>query len=433
MNDDLSHPTSADHAEAARHPGMERLARRLIERHDALVAFIRGTDGVTIDDQIEVTSVPAPPFGEGARAEWMARRLRRYGALHVEIDGVGNVVARLPGGERHRAPFVVSAHLDTVFPSGTDVRHREEEGRIYAPGISDDGRGLAALLTLTRALVRIPDALTHPVVVAATVGEEGLGDLRGVRALFEGGAAREAAAFISLDGAGLTRVVNGGVGSRRWRYTVSGPGGHSWVEWGRPNPIVILAHALAALPAAEALVPGTTWSAGRIGGGTSVNAIPESAWVEVEARAMLAEALEALEAQIRSAFESAVSEANRAGRQTTPDDASPLHARLSVEAIGDRPAGATPARDPLVTAAVAATRALDLPVELATSSTDANLPMSLAIPAITLGAGGEAHGAHTLGEWYRNTLGPEGILRALLTLLVWDHTRATSGSREAAD
>lgn len=436
MTSDLARTPRHGTSEAPDDPGLQRVAGDILAASRRIVRTIRRTDDQTVADQIEVTSIPAPPFGEEVRAAWMADRLARYGALDVGLDEIGNVVGRLPGGDPTRSPIVVAAHLDTVFPAGTDVTPRREGDRIVAPGISDDGRGLAALLTLVRVLAG--QDFAAPVIVAATVGEEGVGDLRGVRALFgPDGAAERAAAFISLDGAGVTRVISAGVGSRRRRVRVRGPGGHSWVDWGRPNPIEILGRALARMPRADEIPAGTTWSAGRIAGGTSVNAIPEEAWIEVEVRGERAVDLDALDAQLCATFEEALREANLVHYRAGPGGRDPaVRATLSLEMIGDRPAGATPAGDLIVGASVAATRALDLPVELAASSTDANVPMSLGVPAITLGAGGEARGAHTVSEWYRNDFGPEGIIRAVLTLLVWDRVaqrHAVDATDVAAD
>jgi acetylornithine deacetylase/succinyl-diaminopimelate desuccinylase-like protein len=433
--DDLSRPTRHRTSEAPETPDLDRLGARLLARHAGLLRIVHDSDDRTLRDQMDVTAIPAPPFGEADRAAWMAERMSAYGADDVGIDACGNVVGHLRGTDPGAGPIVVSAHLDTVFPADTDVRPREQGDRILAPGISDDGRGLAALLTVTRLLAASNAAIGAPIILAATVGEEGLGDLRGVRALFEG-VAQGASAFLSLDGAGVTRIVAGGLGSLRRRYRIRGPGGHSWVDWGRPNPIEIVGRALARLPRSDEMPAATTWSAGRIGGGTSINAIPETAWVEVEVRAERSGDLARADTRVRSAFEEAVQEAERTARRTGARGEGATRASLVVETIGDRPAGATPSDALLVGAAVAATRALGLPVELATSSTDANVPMALGIPALTLGAGGEAQGAHTLGEWYRNTLGPEGIVRALLTVLIWDAAssgrgRATLG--EAAD
>jgi len=435
MDSDLSRPPAHHALEAPLTPRLDRICGLALARHVDLIRRIHESDAETVRDQMEVTSVPAPPFGEERRAEWMRDRLADYGVAGVCIDPTGNVVGRIEGSDPSAEALVVSAHLDTVFPAGTEVTPRQEGDRILAPGISDDGRGLAALLTLARVLAPGPPRMRAPLIVAATVGEEGIGDLRGVRGLFEHGAGAGAAGFISLDGAGITRIVSAGIGSRRASYRVRGPGGHSWVDYGRPNPIEIITRALAALPRADEMPAATTWSAGRIGGGTSVNAIPEEAWVEVEVRAEREDDLRRADARVRAAFETAVSDANRTARRTTGAPDRRTEATLEVVTIGDRPAGHTPPDELLVGAAVAATRGLDLPVELAASSTDANVPMSLGVPAITIGGGGEARGAHTLGEWYRNTLGPEGVVRALLTVLVWDEARgaldATRG--EAAD
>jgi acetylornithine deacetylase/succinyl-diaminopimelate desuccinylase-like protein len=390
----------------------ERRVRGLLERPEVAGArtFILQDDARTLRQQRELTEIPAPPFAEGPRGDRMAVLMREAGLQRTEKDAAGNVLGWLGGPEG--APLVVSAHLDTIFPDGTDVRVREEGDRLVGPGISDDGRGLAALLALARALVHTHAELSRPLLFAATVGEEGEGDLRGVRYLFrDGGAARGAHAFVSLDGAGLSRVVAGGVGSRRFRLTTRGPGGHSWVDWGTPNPIHALAAAVAGFTGlALSQKPRTTLSVGRWAGGTSVNAIPQDAWVELEVRSEALPELDRLDGEIRAVAKGAVAainaRANGRGRL-----------ELAVEVIGDRPAGRTDPRAPIVRAALAATRAVGAEPELAVSSTDSNIPMSLGIPAVTMGAGGEAGLAHTTDEWYRNESGPEGVLRALLTVL----------------
>jgi acetylornithine deacetylase/succinyl-diaminopimelate desuccinylase-like protein len=394
---------------------LERRVRTLLNRPDvaAVRAFAVQDDVHTLAQQRELTEIPAPPFGEGPRGDRMAALLRDAGLTGVEKDGEGNVLGWL--GAASPAPLVVSAHLDTIFPLGTDVRVRAQDDRLIGPGISDDGRGLAALLGLARALVHARPALARPVLFAATVGEEGEGDLRGVRHLFrDGGPARGARAFVSLDGAGLSRVVTGGLGSRRFRITTRGPGGHSWVDWGTPNPIHALASAVAAfteLPLSQR--PRTTLSVGRWAGGTSVNAIPQEAWVELEVRSEAPPELDRLDGEIRSVVQAVVGAVNRGANGRG-------RMELEVLVIGDRPAGRTDPRARLVRAAIAATRAVGAEPELAVSSTDANIPMSLGIPAVTMGAGGEAGLAHTTEEWYRNEHGPEGIVRALLTLLAAD-------------
>lgn len=418
MVHELSLPDPEPEAGAVRDPILERRARRLLEG-DALARadrYLREEDERTLEEQILLTEIPAPPFGEARRASAMAGLMRASGLSGVETDGVGNVLAWY--GEPGPGPVVVAAHLDTVFPEGTDVEVRRNGERIRGPGIGDDGRGLAAVLALSRALDAGGLRLERPLLVAATVGEEGAGDLRGVRHLFgPEGRARDAAAFISLDGAGNHRVVNRAVGARRWRATVRGPGGHSWVDWGTPNPLHALGRAVAALDALPRPA-GLTLSVGRLEGGRSVNAIPQEAWMELEIRSRIQEDLVRVAPSVRHAVERAV-EAVNVSRRT---DTGPLV--LEFRQVGDRPAGGTDAGTALVRAAVTATRALGFLPLLAASSTDANVPMSLGIPAVTMGAGGEAGQAHTLDEWYRNREGPEGILRALLTLLLLDSTGA---------
>ena len=380
---------------------------------------LKSEDTRVLSEQRELTEIPAPPFGEEARALRMAELLRDAGLVDVELDGAGNVVALPPGaggsGHGGEDQIVVSAHLDTVFPVETDVRVRQKGDRLVGPGISDDGRGLAALLALGRVLASGLVQLTHPTLLVATVGEEGTGDLRGVRHLFgKEGRAQSAEAFLSLDGAGLNRIVSTGLGSRRFRVTALGPGGHSWVNWGTPNPIHALGAAISRWTHLSLPVrPTTTLTVARWGGGTSINAIPQEAWLELELRCVSEQVLEGLEARFRKVLDAVITEAN-----ANSDSAGGL--RVEVHPIGHRPAGETDTASALVRSAVAATRVLGGAPELAASSTDANLPMSLGIPAITMGAGGEAGQAHTTEEWYRNVQGPEGILRALLTLVLVD-------------
>jgi len=395
-------------------PRVRRARRALLERDEWIV-----------ERQMELTAIPAPPFGEGPRAERMMELLREVGLTEIHLDNEGNVVAAGLGSEgsgtpasgesdtgwiRETAgPVIVSAHLDTVFPPETDVTPRRVGDRILSPGISDDGRGLAALLALAWVSVHIPLPPLPPLLFVATVGEEGAGDLRGVRHLFrEGGAGRLARGFISLDGVGLDRVINEGVGSTRLRVRVAGPGGHSWTDWGSSNPVHILGRVISAvddlsLPAD----PRTTATVARFGGGKSINAIPEEGWLEVDLRSRDQGELERLEERVRGICRREVD------RKAGAEGESNLH----IQDMGRRPAGSTPEEDDLVQAARNASSELGVEVSLAASSTDANLPMSLSIPAITMGAGGRGGGIHTLQEWYSNEEGPEGILRALLALL----------------
>lgn len=397
----------------ARSDSLEPALRRL--REDPRVALaerlLRQEDGRTIEAQIELSEIPAPPFGEQARGRRMAELLRQAGLEDVGSDSIGNVIGhRAPsaaGDGAHGGPLVVSAHLDTVFPPGTDVRVSRRGDVLRGPGISDDARGLATLLALARGLHASDVRTRTPLLFVATVGEEGPGDLRGVKHLFgEQGAARGAVGFVSLDGAGIERIVVRGLGARRFRISARGPGGHSWVDWGTPNPIHVLsglAARLVSLPSDDE--PVTTLTIARWGGGKSINAIPQEAWIELDTRGERDALLDALEADIRRVVAEAGS-------------AAPSAIELCVEPIGHRPGGTTAIDTELVRAAVAATRAAGAEVELALSSTDGNIPMALGIPTITLGCGGEGGKAHTTDEWFRNSRGVEGVVRALHTVLL---------------
>ena len=401
---------------------LESALGALLEREDvrALVQALREGDDTTLDTQVELTEIPAPPFGEEKRAERMAVLFADAGLVSVEIDDTGNV-SGWRGGTSAGPPLVVTAHLDTVFPAGTDVAVTREGPLLRGPGISDDGRGLAALVALARVLGATPTRTRMPIRFVATVGEEGLGDLRGVKGLFGVGAlgaeepvpaahgtpavAHEvASAFISLDGAGLERIVSQGLGSRRFRVTIRGQGGHSWVDWGMANP----AHALVALGSRLSALdlpsePKTTLTIARLGGGKSINAIPQACWLEIDCRSAQGDVLDDLVARVKEAVQEEAS---------SSDDLD-----YEVETIGDRPGGATDEAHPLVQAAMAATRLVGEEPQLALSSTDSNVPMACGVPAITVGCGGEAGKAHTTDEWFRNTKGPDGIVRALYVIL----------------
>ncbi len=375
---------------------------------------MRADNERTLATQIELSEIPAPPFQEEARGSRVAELFADAGLVHVSTDRVGNVVAHAALGRTSspprpdaEAPFVVSAHLDTVFPEGTDVRVTREGALLRGPGISDDARGLATLIALARACDKGGVRTGAPVLFVATVGEEGPGDLRGVRQLFaEDGAARRARGFVSLDGAGIERIVARGLGSRRFRVAARGPGGHSWMDWGTANPIHVLsgvAERLVALPLPEH--PVTTLTIARWGGGKSINAIPQHAWLELDTRSESDERLDALERALRLVVADAAS-------------AAPSSIELDVQPIGRRPSGATAPDGELARAAVTATRFFGHDPDLALSSTDANIPMEIGIPAITLGCGGEAGKAHTTDEWYRDTGGVDGVLRALYTVLL---------------
>lgn len=372
---------------------------------------LRASDQETIADMLALAAIPAPPFGEGPRAEWLAARLRALG-LKVTIDEVGNVIAEEQAAARG-APVIVSAHLDTIFPADTSIEVRRNGVRIHAPGIADNARGLAALLAIARVLRHASIATAVPIVYVGTVGEEGVGDLRGVKHLFRPGSRfRKASAFISIDGTGQRRIVYRAIGSRRLRVSVTGPGGHSWADWGLANPVHALGAAIGAIAQYEVpRQPRTAVTVARIGGGTSVNAIPAQAWAELDIRSEAAAALADAESAVHQAVETAVAAANAQRKRGTPA------LRLEIRVIGDRPSGETSLNTNVVRVARAATRFLGDAPELVSSSTDANIPIALGIPAIAIGAGGESGGTHTLDEWYANTNGVTGIERVLLIVL----------------
>jgi acetylornithine deacetylase/succinyl-diaminopimelate desuccinylase-like protein len=370
---------------------------------------VRRTEPQTIDEQARLCEIPAPPFKEAARAEAYRRAFAAQGLKNVRIDAVGNVIGERPGLAA-RPNVVLSAHLDTVFPEGTDVRVKRSGTRLAGPGIGDDCRGLAVVLAALRALnesqVRTPGTITF----VGTVGEEGLGDLRGVKHLFDRELRGRIDSFISVDGAG-SGVTHGAVGSRRYRITVKGPGGHSYGDFGVSNPAHALGRAIARIAEFQvAADPKTTFNVGRIGGGTSVNSVPFEAWMEVDMRSEDAAALKTLDASFHRALDAALAEehARWGGR-----------GRLQMERalVGDRPAGRVPESAPIVQAAVAATRAAGLPISLSASSTDANYPISLGIPAVTVDGGGTGDGAHALEETFDSTDSWKGTARALLLVL----------------
>ncbi|NUP55890.1 MAG: M20/M25/M40 family metallo-hydrolase [Gemmatimonadaceae bacterium] len=360
--------------------------------------------------QIAISEIPAPTGGEKARGASVAARFRALGLDNVYTDDVGNIVAQR-SGTTDDAPVLVCAHLDTVFPEGTAVGVARDGRQLAGPGIVDNSRGLAAMLALAEAVDGTTLRTRRPIIFAATVGEEGAGDLRGAKHLFaqlDG----MPAACIALDGAGDDRIVHRALGARRLRVTFQGVGGHSWAAFGVPNPVHAAGAAaakLAALPLPR--TPRTTLSVCRIGGGISVNAIPEDAWIEIDLRSSSSEVLERTSAEIELVLRAAVREENlRRAPGTTP-------LGFLVETIGDRPCGELPKEHPLVRAAAEATYAIGRNPELVTASTDANIPISLGVPAIAIGAGGRGGGVHTPAEWYDNTDGALGVARALTVLV----------------
>jgi len=390
-------------------------------------AHIERSDEATLARQAALSAIPAPTGAERARGARVAEMFGAAGLENVTIDDVGNVRG-WHGGARHVVPLqdgcvVLSAHLDTVFGPDLDVSVARRGTRLEGPGIADNARGLAALVTIAEALVRARVATRRPVLFAATVGEEGSGDLRGVRYLLNDHVgARHVVplqtdapvpirphAFIALDGAGIERIVHRALGTRRYRVTFHGPGGHSWAAFGIANPANAVGRAVARLaehPTHNA--PRTTCAVVRLGGGTSLNCIPQEAWFDVDLRSEEPRALERLDAAVRHALTESLDEENRRRLPAT----APL--TIEVRRVGDRPSGLTPRAHPLVQTAVAATRAVGHAHQLACASTDANVPIALGVPAVALGAGGRAGNAHLPTEWYENDKGALGIVRALL-------------------
>jgi len=372
-------------------------------------AHIERSDEATLARQAALSAIPAPTGAEDARGARVAQMFGEVGLQDVGIDDVGNVRGWYGdgSGERGAGSVVLSAHLDTVFGPEFDVSVSRRGPRLEGPGIADNARGLAALITLGEAMVRAQIATQRPVLFAATVGEEGSGDLRGVRHLLKGSVRPHA--FIALDGAGIERIVHRALGARRYHVTFQGPGGHSWAAFGVANPAHAVGRAIdriASIPADSA--PRTAHSVVRLGGGTSLNSIPQQAWFDVDLRSEEPHALERLDEAVQSAVAQALNEENR---QRVPGTA-PL--TVDVRRVGDRPSGLTPRTHPLVQTAVAATRAVGHDHQLACASTDANVPIALGVPAVALGAGGRAGDAHLPTEWYENDKGALGIVRALL-------------------
>ena len=406
---------------------MDQTISRLLA-HDCVRAarsHLERSDEVTLARQAALCAIPAPTGAEGRRAAHVAELFRTVGLHDVAIDEVGNVYGWTAreggrGNGEGAAPVVLSAHLDTVFGPEVNVAVARRGQRLEGPGISDNARGLAALVAVAEAMVVTRVRTARPVLFAATVGEEGSGDLRGVKYLLngksgkgEGGRVHPApAAFIALDGAGLERVVHRALGSKRYRVTFRGPGGHSWAAFGVANPANAVGRAtalLADLPTRTAPpAPRTTCAVVRLGGGTGLNSIPQEAWLDLDLRSEDPKALAQLDVTVRAALDRALDDENRRRAPGTP----PL--TLEHRPIGDRPSGVTPRTHPLVLAAIAANRVLGRDAELASASTDANVPIALGIPAIALGAGGKAGDAHLATEWYENTEGALGIVRALL-------------------
>ncbi|MFN8062618.1 MAG: M20/M25/M40 family metallo-hydrolase [Vicinamibacterales bacterium] len=413
----LGHPATP----LAAQDGPDTIGAKLVQ--DAAVRagldYLRTNEPQLIEEQIRICQVPAPPYKEEKRAAVVKGLFESLGLKNVRIDKEGNVLGERPGAAPH-PHLVFSAHLDTVFPEGTDVTVKREGTVLKGPGIGDDCRGLAVLLGVIRAMNQAKIQTAGSITFVADVGEEGLGDLRGVKHIFNVAMKDTVDRFVSIDGTGLG-ITHIGVGSKRYRVTFKGPGGHSYGAFGLANPIHALGRAMAKV--SEFKVPAspkTTFNVGRIGGGTSVNAIPFEAWMEVDMRSADQASLSAVDAAFHKAVDEAVAEENARWQKEGPEA---MHGRgdyrVSVDKklVGDRPAGRTDATAAIIKATVSVTKALDLPVALDEGSTDSNIPMNLGIAAVTIDGGGRGTGAHALDESFDTTDSWKGTERAFLVAI----------------
>src|SRR5205807_5794880 len=379
--------------------------------------WFRGQEPQLAHWQLEMARIAAPPFGEAARGAWLAERFQELGLDDVHTDDVGNIFGVHPGfGRRYVA---LSAHIDTVFPAGTPLNVRQQGTRLYGPVVADNGAGVTAMLAISAVLraVRIRHAL--PLVFIGNVGEEGEGDLRGMRHIFSAPRWKDSIAHILvLDGAGSDTIVAEALGSRRFEVIVRGPGGHSWSDFGTPNPIVVLARAIQSF--AQTPVPAspkTTFNIGAIRGGTSVNSIPESASMRVDIRSTSMAEMERLEHALRQSLDTAIEEETRAteGRLASSRKASGLSSEIVV--IGNRPAGELDTNARILQVIRAVDSYLGNAAQIQRASTDANIPLSLGREAIAIGGGGTGGGAHTLQEWFDCSGRELGLKRILLAAL----------------
>ncbi len=398
--------------DAAAPPQQVARLAALPEVHQALDWFSSHAREIA-ERQMEISRIPAPPFAESHRAAWFRARFAELGLDEVHIDEAGNVLAVRPGVVPGSKFVAVSAHMDTVFPAGTPIDIRRDGDRLLGPGVADNGAGLSALLALASALEAAHIRNAAPLLFIANVGEEGEGDLRGMRHVFTDPRWRDAIAYtLVLDGGGTDTIVTEGLGSRRFLATVYGPGGHSWSDFGTPNPIVLLARAIdlfsrAPIPAE----PKTAFNIGVISGGVSVNSIPESASMKVDIRSSSLAELDRLEKALRQALTDVTGEANgaRPGRNA--------EVSFSLKLIGNRPAAELPANSRILPVIKAVDAQLGINSRQQRASTDANIPLSLGREAVAVGGGGTGGGAHTMHEWYDPANRDLGLRRLLLVLL----------------
>ncbi|HSE47704.1 MAG TPA: M20/M25/M40 family metallo-hydrolase [Terriglobales bacterium] len=377
----------------------------------AMVEWLRAHQREIADRQLELTAIPAPPFGEQQRSRWLAEQFKHVGLKDVHVDELGNVFGFRPGTDRGAKYLAVSAHIDTVFAAGTKLEVRREGTKLYGPGISDNAAGVSALLAVAQALKETGAKLEMPVVFIGNVGEEGEGDLRGMRHIFSGPWKEKIAYTLVLDGAATDTIIAQALGSRRFEVTVRGAGGHSWSDFGVPNPIVALSRAVAKLAGVPVPSdPKTTFNVGAISGGTSVNSIPESATMRVDIRSAATAEIDRLENALRQAVSDAVQE-------TRPGAPGQQPLKFDIKPIGSRPAAELKPDSRMLQVVKAVDAQLGNSSRMQRASTDANVPMSMGLEALTIGAGGQGGGAHTLHEWYDPTNRDLGFKRIVLTMM----------------
>ena len=363
-----------------------------------------------IQEQFRLTEIPAPPFKEERRAAYFLEQLKQRGLSDAYIDAEGNAIG-VRKGSGNGPLLLIAAHLDTVFPEGVDTTVRERNGRFYAPGIGDDTRGLAAMLSVIDVLNDSGIETEADIMFAGNVGEEGRGDLRGIKAIFRDHPGIDG--FISIDGVRLGRITNGGTGSRRFEFQFKGPGGHSFGAFGLASAIHAMGRAIAKIGDLETPSdPKTTFTVGTVAGGTSVNSIAADAVFAIDMRSNDRTQLAILEQKAKDAALEAVAEENARWNR----------GEISVDfvLIGDRPVGRTDPSSPLIQLTTLAFEELGIGFRgLSISSTDSNVPMSLDIPAITIDGGGDGGGAHPPDEWFIPTnshLGPQASFLLILSL-----------------
>ncbi len=370
---------------------------------------VRASEPEMLREQVRLCEIPAPSFHEQARAAVMKKHFEELGLVNIRVDAVGNVLGERPGRSM-RPRVVVASHMDTVFPEGTDLKVKQE-GLVYkGPGIGDNCRGLVALLGIIKALGQANVQTEGPITFVANIGEEALGNLAGARHLFDVELKDKVDRFVSIDGSG-TGFVHVSVGVRRYRVTVTGPGGHSYFRFGAANPIHALGRAVAHIADFEVPeTPRTTFSVGRVNGGTSINSIAYEAWMEVDLRSHDEPSLQALDAKLREAVEAGVREENARWKGKGA-------VSVAWKELGAHQGGVNPAESPMVQATISVTKALGLPIQIFPATTDSNIPMSRGIPAVTIDGGGDGGGGHALTEFFDSTDSWKGTQRALLLVL----------------